>query len=108
MLKRLSVALVTLLVALPLAFAEDAKSATEAKPSPPKVIVFAVNGAEWDILRPLLIQGQMPNLKKVLDNGTFGKLKTISEPNCPKVFTTFATSVPPEFRSSQFIWTSII
>src|SRR5438067_5316324 len=96
MLKRLSVALVTLLVALPLAFAEDAKSATEAKPSQPKVIVFAVNGAEWDILRPLLIQGQMPNLKKVLDNGTFGKLKTISEPNCPKVFTTFATSVPPE------------
>ena len=96
MLKRLSVALVTLLVALPQAFAEDAKSATEAKPSPPKVIVFAVNGAEWDILRPLLIQGQMPNLKKVLDNGTFGKLKTIAEPNCPKVFTTFATSVPPE------------
>ena len=96
MLKRLSVALVTLLVALPLAFAEDAKPAQAAKPSQPKVIVFAVNGAEWDILRPLLIQGQMPNLKKVLDNGTFGKLKTISEPNCPKVFTTFATSVPPE------------
>src|SRR5207237_8164393 len=96
MLKCLSVALVTLLVALPLAFAEDAKSATEAKPSPPKVIVFAVNGAEWDILRPLLIQGQMPNLKKVLDNGTFGKLKTISEPNCPKVFTAFATSALPE------------
>src|SRR5436853_3752134 len=96
MLKRLSVALVTLLVALPLAFAEDAKSATEAKPSQPKVIVFAVNGAEWDILRPLLIQGQMPNLKKVLDNGIFGKLKTISEPNCPKVFTAFATSALPE------------
>ena len=72
------------------------KPAQAAKPSQPKVIVFAVNGAEWDILRPLLIQGQMPNLKKVLDNGTFGKLKTISEPNCPKVFTTFATSVPPE------------
>src|SRR5438067_9928207 len=96
MLKRLSVALVTLLVALPLAFAEDAKSATEAKPSQPKVIVFAVNGAEWDILRPLLIQGQMPNLKKVLDKLNFSKRKTTSEPNCPKVFTTYATSVPPE------------
>src|SRR5947208_1314243 len=94
--KHLGVALVALLMALPLAFAEDAKPAPAAKPSQPKVIVFAVNGAEWDILRPLLIQGQMPNLKKVLDNGIFGKLKTIAEPNCPKVFTTFATSVPPE------------
>src|SRR5438270_424686 len=43
MLKRLSVALVALLLALPLVLAEDAKPAQAAKPSQPKVIVFAVN-----------------------------------------------------------------
>jgi len=77
-----------------LAYAAD-NGASAAKPRP-KVVIFAVNGAEWDILRPLLIQGQMPNMKKVLDNGVYGKLKTVSAPNCPKVFTTFFTSVPPD------------
>lgn len=76
--------------------AQTTATTPEKKSAKPRVVVFAVNGAEWDILRPLLIQGEMPNLKKVLDNGTFGKLKTTSAPNCPKVFTTFATSVPPE------------
>jgi predicted AlkP superfamily phosphohydrolase/phosphomutase len=62
----------------------------------PRVIVMAVNGAEWDILRPLLIRGELPNLKHVIENGVYGKLRTVSAPNCPKVFTTFFTSVPPQ------------
>src|SRR5579863_4925668 len=66
---------------------------TKAKP---KVIIFAINGAEWDVLRPLLLEGKMPNLQHVIENGSYGKLRTISAPNCPKVFTAFATSVPPE------------
>ncbi len=57
---------------------------------------MAVNGAEWDVLRPLLIRGEMPNLKRVIEHGVYGKLGTLSAPNCPKVFTAFATSVPPE------------
>jgi predicted AlkP superfamily phosphohydrolase/phosphomutase len=64
--------------------------------SRPHVLVLAVNGAEWDLLRPLLIRGELPNLKKVIDNGSWGKLRTVSAPNCPKVFSTFFTSVPPE------------
>lgn len=62
----------------------------------PRVIVMAVNGAEWDILRPLLIRGELPNLKHIIENGVYGKLRTVSAPNCPKVFTTFFTSVPPQ------------
>jgi predicted AlkP superfamily phosphohydrolase/phosphomutase len=64
--------------------------------SKPKVIIMAVNGMEWDIVRPLLIRGELPNLKHVIENGVYGKLRTITAPNCPKVFTTFFTSVPPE------------
>src|SRR6266568_7205979 len=40
----------------------------------PHVLVLAVNGAEWDLLRPLLIRGELPNLQKVIDNGSWGKL----------------------------------
>ena len=64
--------------------------------SKPRVLVMAVNGAEWDLLRPLLIRGQMPNLKSVVEKGVYGKLRTISAPNCPKIFTAFLTGVAPE------------
>ena len=62
----------------------------------PRVLVVAVNGAEWDLLRPLLIRGEMPNLRRVVEKGVYGKLRTISAPNCPKIFTTFLTGVAPE------------
>ena len=62
----------------------------------PRVIVLGVNGMEWDVVRPLLLRGEMPNLARVIDNGVHGKLKTLSAPNCPKVYTAIATSTPPE------------
>src|SRR5258708_34783718 len=62
----------------------------------PRVIVLGVNGMELDIIRPLLLKGQMPNLSKVIDNGAYGKLRTVSAPNCPRVYTTLFTSTTPE------------
>src|SRR5262250_2709817 len=74
------------------ATAQDAKPA-KAKP---KVIVVGVNGMELDIIRPLLLKGQMPNLAKVVEKGAYGKLKTVSAPNCPRVYSTLFTSTNPE------------
>ena len=62
----------------------------------PRVVVVGVNGMELDILRPLLLQGQLPNLAKVIRNGAYGKLRTVSAPNCPRVYTTMFTSTRPE------------
>ena len=62
----------------------------------PHVIVLGVNGAEWDILRPLLVRGEMPNLARVIERGASGKMRTISAPNCPKIYSIFETSTPPE------------
>lgn len=62
----------------------------------PRVIVLGVNGAEWDIIRPLLVRGEMPNLARVIEQGVSGKLRTISAPNCPKIYSIFETSTPPE------------
>jgi len=88
-LKHLSVLLLAVCVALPLA-AEQA--ASKAKP---KVVVVGVNGAEWDFLRPLMVRGELPNLTRVVENGVSGYLRTIGSPNCPKVYTTLFTSVAP-------------
>jgi predicted AlkP superfamily phosphohydrolase/phosphomutase len=87
---RLVLALI-LLVAAPL-FAQNQSFAK----SKPKVIVVGVNGMEWDILRPLLVQGKLPNLAKVIKSGTYGKLRTVSAPNCPRVYSTMFTSTKPE------------
>ena len=70
----------------------------------PKVVVIGVNGAEWDFLRPLLVRGEMPNLARLIENGTSGFMKTLSSPNCPKVYTTFFTSTaPPENGITGFV-----
>lgn len=61
----------------------------------PRVIVIGVNGAEWDLLRPLLVKGDLPNLSWVIRHGVSGKLRTASAPNCPKIYSIFETGAPP-------------
>lgn len=62
----------------------------------PHVLVVGVNGMEWDIIRPLLLRGELPSLASVIQRGVYGKLRTLSAPNCPKIYTALATSVTPE------------
>lgn len=62
----------------------------------PRVIVVGVNGMELDIIRPLILKGQMPNLASVIEKGAYGKLRTVSAPNCPRVYTTVFTSTNPD------------
>jgi predicted AlkP superfamily phosphohydrolase/phosphomutase len=81
-----------LLFALPLA----SFAAEKARAKKPKVIVFGVNGAELDILRPLLVRGEMPNLQRLIENGVSSNLRTVNAPNCPKAYTAIQTSTPPE------------
>jgi len=66
-----------------------------AKPRP-KIVVVGVNGMEMDVIRPLLLQGKMPNLSSVIKKGAYGKLRTVSAPNCPRVYSTLFTSTNPE------------
>src|ERR1700719_239606 len=82
-----------LFAALPVALLGQAQSAAKPKPH---VVVIGVNGMELDVIRPLLLEGKMPNLAKVIKNGAYGKLRTVSAPNCPRVYSTFFTGTKPE------------
>jgi hypothetical protein len=55
-----------------------ARSQTESRPH---VIVVGVNGMEWDIIRPLLLRGELHNFAEVIQRGVYGKMKTLSAPN---------------------------
>jgi len=89
--RKLSLLLAILLLALPV-FGQQ-QAATKPKP---RVIVLGVNGMELDMIRPLLLKGQMPNLASVIERGAYGKLRTVSAPNCPRVYSTLFTSTNPE------------
>ena len=88
----LSVLEATVLLAAP----GVAKAQQQVAAKKPRVIMLGVNGAEWDIIKPLLVRGEMPNLAWVISRGVSGKLRTISAPNCPKIYSIFETSRPPE------------
>jgi predicted AlkP superfamily phosphohydrolase/phosphomutase len=62
----------------------------------PHVVVVGVNGMELDVIRPLILKGDMPNLERIANNGTYGKLRTVSAPNCPRVYSTIFTSTQPD------------
>jgi predicted AlkP superfamily phosphohydrolase/phosphomutase len=88
--------LVAFLVFLsPLAWTSLGQAQSTVKPQP-RVVVVGVNGMELDVIRPLLLKGDLPNLAKVIKNGAYGKLRTVNAPNCPRVYSTMFTSTPPE------------
>ena len=78
-------------------FAQTQSAAPQANSKPrPHVIVVGVNGMELDMIRPLILKGAMPNLARVVNNGAYGKLRTVSAPNCPRVYSTIFTSTKPD------------
>lgn len=60
-----------------------------------KVIVIAVDGGTFTLLRPLMDKGKMPNLKEIFDHGAGGELRTIYPPITPSAFASFATGKNP-------------
>src|SRR3981189_2164934 len=86
----------TIVVLLPMFSCLCLPAVAQQPKSRPHVIVVGVNGMEWDIIRPLLMKGEMPSLASVIQRGVYGKMRTLPAPNCPKVYTTIATSTPPE------------
>lgn len=64
----------------------------------PHVVVIGVNGMELDVIRPLPLKGAMPNLEHVINNGAYGKLRTVSAP-IVRVFT--AQFSPAPIRTSM-------
>jgi predicted AlkP superfamily phosphohydrolase/phosphomutase len=93
MLRKMAFALLLSLLCLSVPVVGRAQTAAKPKP---RVVVMSVNGMELDVIRPLLLEGKMPNLASVIKKGAYGKLRTVSAPNCPRVFSTMFTSTKPE------------
>ena len=87
---------VLLLLAATAARGQNLEKPATKQATRPHVVVIGVNGMELDVIRPLLLKGAMPNLEHVINNGAYGKLRTVSAPNCPRVYSTIFTSTDPD------------
>jgi predicted AlkP superfamily phosphohydrolase/phosphomutase len=60
-----------------------------------RVVVLGLDGATWDLLRPLADQGVMPNLGRALERGARGRLRSCLPPYSAPAWTTIATGTNP-------------
>ena len=76
---------------------EPLASDAEVRPVPTdaKVLVVGLDGADWEIIDPLLAQGRLPHLARLIEGGARAKLLTITPVLSPVVWTSIATGVEP-------------
>src|SRR5262252_7005456 len=92
-----------LLAALTLAACRAEAPTTKQGPRRP-VIFLGLDAADWSLLDGYMSRGVMPNLAALAAEGTGGRLKTISPPLSPLVWTTMMTGTSPvEHRILDFV-----
>ena len=72
--------------------AEDSGGAYEAKG---RVVILGFDGVEPTIVSAMMDAGELPNLAKLRDQGTFTPLESSSPPQSPTAWSSFTTSMHP-------------
>jgi len=65
-------------------------------PPAPKILLIGWDAADWQIIKPLLDSGRMPNLEKMIEQGVMGNLSTLRPILSPMLWNSIATGVRPE------------
>jgi len=60
-----------------------------------KCLVIGLDGATWDIIKPLADAGTMPTIKKLMENGSWGELQSTIPPVTGPAWVSFATGMNP-------------
>lgn len=60
-----------------------------------RVFVIGLDGSTFDLLDPWVAEGKLPNLKRMLERSTFGRLESTIPPVTPPAWTSFMTGVNP-------------
>ncbi|WP_235297963.1 alkaline phosphatase family protein [Portibacter marinus] len=60
-----------------------------------KVLLIGWDAADWKFLSPLMDEGKLPNLTKLVEGGVKGRLATLDPPLSPTLWTSIATGKRP-------------
>ncbi len=61
-----------------------------------RVLLVGWDGADWNVIDPLLERGDLPHLASLLERGARGRLRTVTPVLSPVVWTSVATGVGPD------------
>lgn len=61
-----------------------------------RVALIGLDGADWEIIDPLIARGLLPNLSRLKSQGAWGNMKSMNPMLSPLLWTTVATGRPPE------------
>ena len=61
--------------------------------TPPILTVIGLDAATFDVIDPLVIAGELPNLERILQTGAPGSLRSTTPPLTPLAWTTMVTGV---------------
>jgi predicted AlkP superfamily phosphohydrolase/phosphomutase len=62
---------------------------------PAKIFIFGIDGATFDIILPMVESGRLPNLGRLIREGTCGPLQSTIHPITPAAWSSFATGKNP-------------
>ena len=68
----------------------------DARSAPGRVAVFAVDGADWELISELVSDGRVPNLKALMQGGATASVQSIQPMVSPMLWTTVATGLTPD------------
>jgi predicted AlkP superfamily phosphohydrolase/phosphomutase/Tfp pilus assembly protein PilF len=68
----------------------------DARSSPMRVAIFAIDGADWELLKELANDGRIPNIKALSQGGATASVQTIQPMISPMLWTTVATGLTPD------------
>lgn len=63
--------------------------------TPNKVLVLGLDGATFELIKPWAAAGYLPTLKKLMEQGAHGSLRSTTPPMTGPAWTSFATGVNP-------------
>ncbi|MFH1381238.1 MAG: alkaline phosphatase family protein [Candidatus Omnitrophota bacterium] len=63
--------------------------------SKPRVLVIGLDGATFEIIKPMIKNGKLPNFARLMREGSYGPLKSTMPPITPCAWTSFATGKDP-------------
>jgi len=60
-----------------------------------KLVIIGIDGATFDIILPMVKNGELPTLGKLIENGVYGELNSTIPPMTPPAWSSFATGLNP-------------
>lgn len=92
-------ALAALLVSCSTASSDPSPAAPAADEGHHPLVVMGIDGATWDVMEPMIENGELPNFAALAARGSSGRLISVQPFVSPVVWTTFATGTFPRHHN---------